>query len=163
MTGDVSLRDVTDDDLDIFFANQMDPQANQMAAFTAQDPTDRDAFRAHWARLLADETVTVKTVVVDGRVAGNVLLFLHGGQPEVGYWLGREFWGRGVATRALAEFLRLVPLRPLYARAAKDNAGSIRVLHKCGFVVIGEDRGFAHARGGEVEEYILRLSPGTGP
>src|SRR5687768_318159 len=101
-----------------------------MAAFTAPDPADLKAFSAHWSRLLADEAVTVRTVLVDGQVAGNVLLFPHAGQPEVGYWLGRRFWGRGVATRALAQFLELIPTRPLYARAAKDNAASVRVLGK---------------------------------
>jgi RimJ/RimL family protein N-acetyltransferase len=128
-----------------------------MAAFTAPDPADREAFAVHWSRLLADEAVTVRTVLVDGEVAGNVLLFPHAGQPEVGYWLGRRFWGRGVATRALAQFLDLIPVRPLYARAAKDNAASVRVLGKCGFVVVGEDRGYANARGAEIDEYVLRL------
>lgn len=156
--GEVTLRDVTGSDLQVFFDNQTDPGANRMAAFTAQDPTDREGFLVHWARLLADDTVTVKTIVVDGRVAGNVLTFRHAGQPEVGYWIGREFWGRGVASRALAEFLRLVPLRPLYARAAKDNAASLRVLDKCGFEVVGETRAFAHGRGTEVDEWVLRLT-----
>jgi RimJ/RimL family protein N-acetyltransferase len=153
----VSLREVTESDLDIFFRNQLDAEAIRMAAFTAQDPTDREAFRAHWAGLLASDTVLVRTVVVDGRVAGNVLMFRHAGQPEVGYWLGRQFWGRGIATRALTQFLRLIPTRPLFARVAKDNAGSLRVLQKCDFALVGEDRGFAHGRGAEVEEFILRL------
>jgi len=154
---EVRLREVAEADLVDFFTNQLDPDANQMAAFTAPDPADLKAFSAHWSRLLADEAVTVRTVLVDGQVAGNVLLFPHAGQPEVGYWLGRRFWGRGVATRALAQFLELIPTRPLYARAAKDNAASVRVLGKCGFAVVGEDRGYANARGAEVEEYVLRL------
>jgi RimJ/RimL family protein N-acetyltransferase len=155
--GTVSLRDVIEPDLDVFFHNQLDPEAIRMAAFTAQNPADRVAFRAHWANLLADDTVVIRTVVVDGRVAGNVLMFPHAGQPEVGYWLGRPFWGRGIATRALDQFLRLVEVRPLFARVAKDNAGSLRVLQKCEFTVIGEDCGFAHGRGADVEEYVLRL------
>jgi len=160
---DVVLRDVERADLDTFFINQADPEANRMAAFTAQNPNDREAFLAHWARLLVDESVTVKTVVVDGRVAGNVLMFSHAGQPEVGYWLGREFWGQGVATRALADFLRLIPVRPLFARAAKDHAASLRVLTKCGFAVIGEDRGYAYGRRADVDEYVLRLPPPVAP
>jgi RimJ/RimL family protein N-acetyltransferase len=154
---EVTLREVTEADLDIFFVNQLDPGANRMAAFTAPDPTDREAFALHWSRLLADESVVIRTVLVDGLVAGNVLLFRHAGQPEVGYWIGRRFWGRGVATRALDQFLRVVPARPLYARVAKDNIASIRVLDKCGFVVVGEDSGYANARGTEVAEYVLRL------
>jgi RimJ/RimL family protein N-acetyltransferase len=154
---DIQLREVIETDLADFFTNQLDPEANRMAAFTAPDPADLEAFTAHWSRLLADPAVTVRTVLVDGQVAGNVLLFPHAGQPEVGYWLGRRFWGRGVATRALAMFLEVIPFRPLYARVAKDNAGSVRVLAKCGFVVVGADRGYANARRTEVEEYVLRL------
>ena len=154
---DVRLREVIEADLADFFTNQLDPVANRMAAFTAPDPADLEAFTAHWSRLLADSMVTVRTVLVDGRVAGNVLLFPHAGQPEVGYWLGRPFWGRGVATRALTMFLELIRIRPLHARVATDNAASVRVLGKCGFVVVGEDRGYANARRTEVEEYVLRL------
>jgi RimJ/RimL family protein N-acetyltransferase len=157
---DVRLRAVADADLDTFFVNQLDPAANRMAAFTAPDPTDRAAFDAHWARLRADDAVVVRTVLVDGAVAGNVLLFRHAGKPEVGYWIGRRFWGRGVASRALAEFLRDVRTRPVFARVAKDNTASVRVLEKCGFVVVGADRGYANARGAEVEEHVLRLDAG---
>jgi RimJ/RimL family protein N-acetyltransferase len=160
--GDVSLRPVARSDLDTFFANQLDPEANRVAAFAAPDPTDREAFATHWAGLLSDDGVVVRTVLVDGRVAGHVLLFHHAGRPEVGYWIGRAHWGRGVASRALALFLRQVLTRPLYARVAKDNAASIRVLRKCGFEVTGEDRGYAHARGREVEEYVFTLAPDAG-
>jgi RimJ/RimL family protein N-acetyltransferase len=154
---EVRLREVVEADLDAFFVNQLDPGANRMAAFTAPDPSDRAAFDAHWARLLADESVVIRTVLVGGQVAGNVLLFRQAGQPEVGYWIGRRFWGRGAASRALAQFLHVVSLRPVFARVAKDHAASVRVLEKCGFVVVGEDRGYANARGAEVEEYVLRL------
>ena len=157
VTCDVRLRDVTDEDLPIFFVQQLDPEANRMAAFTAKDPADRQAFAAHWARILGDETVVNKTVVVDGQVAGHVASFEHLGEPEVSYWLGPQFWGRGIATMALTAFLRSVRTRPLYARAAKDNIASIRVLEKCGFTRSGEDRGFANARGEEVEEFVFRL------
>lgn len=156
-TGDVSLRDTTEDDLPTFFEHQLNPDANRMAAFTAENPADRDAFTAHWARILGDESIIKKTVLLDGRVAGNVLSFEQFGEREVSYWIGKEYWGRGVATRALAVFLDHVPERPLYARAAKDNAGSLRVLEKCGFEISGEDRGFSNARGEEVEEFVLRL------
>ena len=130
------LRDVTEADLGVFFEQQLDPEATQMAAFPARD---REAFGAHWEKVLADETVRAKTIVVDGAVAGNVVSFRHDGKTEVGYWLGRDFWGRGIATRALTEFLGLVDERPLYAGVAKHNVGSIRVLEKCGFERCGEE------------------------
>jgi RimJ/RimL family protein N-acetyltransferase len=132
------LRDVIETDLPFFFEHQRDPEATRMAVFPARD---REAFAAHWKRILADETVTAKTIVVDGAVAGNVVSFVHEGKTEVGYWLGREFWGGGIATRALTEFLRLLDERPLYAGVAEHNAGSIRVLEKCGLERCGEEGG----------------------
>ena len=131
-----------------------------MAAFTTGGPSNRAAFAARWERLLGAETVLNKTILFDGRIAGHVASFGQGGEREVTYWLGREYWGMGVATAALREFLRHEPTRPLVASAAKDNVGSIRVLAKCGFEVSGENRDFANARGEEVEELILRLTVG---
>ena len=157
-TGEVLLRDVEEADLPIFFDQQLDPDANHMAAFTARNPADRAAFMEHWARILGDETITKRTILVDGQVAGNVGSFEQFGEREVGYWLGKDFWGKGVATRALWAFLREVRARPLLARVAKDNLASRRVLEKCGFTICGEDKGFSHARGEEVEELILKLS-----
>lgn len=157
LTCDVLLRDVTEGDLPVFFEQQLDPEANRMAAFTAEDPADREAFTAHWTMILGDETITKKTILFDGHVAGHVLSFEQFGKPEVSYWIGKRYWGKGLATRALSRFLGHVKTRPLYARAAKDNIASIRVLERCGFEISGEDRGFSNARGEEVEEFILRL------
>ena len=158
-TSDVLLRDVTSSDLPIFFDQQLDPDANHMAAFTARDPTDRDAFMAHWTRILGDKTITIQTILLAGHVAGSVLSYEDEefGKPEVSYWIGKLYWGKGIATRALSAFLEHSKVRPLYARAAKDNIGSLRVLEKCGFTRIGEGRGFSEARGEEVEEFLLRL------
>ncbi len=145
-------------DLPIFFAYQLDPDAQAMAAFTAKDPTDRQVFLMHWHRILADPSTINRTIVVDGQVAGSVSSYLDDGHPEVTYWLGKYYWGKGLATRALSAFLAHAnPTRPIYARAAKDNIGSLRVLEKCGFRIIGEDRGFANARGKEIEEFLLEL------
>jgi RimJ/RimL family protein N-acetyltransferase len=158
MTSDVLLRDVTEADLPIFFEQQLDPAANRMAAFTAKDPADREAFTAKWTKILGDDTVK-KAILVNRQVAGSVSSFVApwSGQLEVTYWLGREYWGRGIATKALTEFLGHLKARPVYARAAKDNIASIRVLAKCGFTISGHDKGFANARGEEVEEVVLRL------
>ena len=154
LTGGVQLRDVTEDDLAIFFHHQLDPDANNMAAFT---PRDRAAFAAHWTRILGDESITKKTILLDGHVAGNILSYERSGEREVGCWMGKQYWGRGVATEALSQFLDHVVVHPLYARVAKRNIASIRVLEKCGFTISGEDKGFSTAPGGEVEEFILKL------
>lgn len=155
---EIALRSVTVDDLPTFFAHQLDAEASRMAAFTAKDPTDEDAFGRHWTTLLADDAVLARTVVVDGEVAGHVVSYQQLGQTEVTYWIARRLWGRGIATAALAAFLqREQPARPLHARAAKDNTASLHVLQRCGFVIVGEDHGFANARATDVEEYLLEL------
>lgn len=161
--GRVLLRDVTEGDLPVFFEHQLDADANRMAAFTAEDPSDGKAFAAHWNRILADGTTVNKTVLFDGRVAGHIASFEQSGEREVTYWIGKGYWGKGVATAALRQFLRHERTRPLHARAAKDNLASLRVLRKCGFEVCGEDKGFSNARGEEVEEFVLRLGAERGP
>lgn len=156
MKREVYLRVVIEEDLPVFFEQQLDPEANHMAAFTVEDPADREAFDDRWRRILAAETVIIRTIVWGGEVAGHVLSYEEGGRPEVSYWIGRAYWGRGIATRALATFLAEVnTARPIYARVAKDNVASLRVLERCGFRVTGEDVGFANARGEEIEELLL--------
>lgn len=157
LTSSVTLRDVMETDLDIFFEQQLDPEANYMAAFTAEDPTDKNAFLTHWTRITSDDRIINKTILADGEVAGHIASFDQFGKPSVSYWIGKSYWGKGIATSALLAFLDHIKERPLYARAAKDNAASIRVLEKCGFVIWGEDKGFAEARKAEIEEYILEL------
>lgn len=136
MTGNVHLRDVTLDDLPIFFEHQLDPVATEMAGFPSRD---RDAFTAHWRRIFADESVINRTIVVDGQVAGHIGSWEQDGVRLVGYWLGRDYWGHGVATAALTEFVAQVAMRPLYAHVVKGNVASRRVLEKCGFRIVGED------------------------
>ncbi|MEU0688566.1 GNAT family N-acetyltransferase [Streptomyces uncialis] len=155
---DITLRDVRDDDLDVFFRQGADVEANRMAAFTSEDPSDRGRFDAHWARVRADRAVVLRSVVgPDGELLGHVAVYGPPEEREVTYWFGRECWGRGVATAALRALLAEVVHRPLYARVAADNAGSVRVLGKCGFVVTGRDKDFAYGRGEEIEELILKL------
>jgi RimJ/RimL family protein N-acetyltransferase len=153
----VSLRAVEDRDLDSFFLHYQDPVAAHMAAFTAKDPFDRETHDARWARIRADEKVTVQTILVEDCVAGHAASFPMDGKLEVTYWLDRQYWGSGVGTAALQLFLSGMTDRPLHARAAKDNFGSIRILEKCGFRLIGEERGFANARDQEIDEVVMRL------
>jgi RimJ/RimL family protein N-acetyltransferase len=153
----VALRPVADGDLDALFEQMRDPQGIWMAAFTPPDPDDRNAFDAHMARVRSSPDITMRAVICDGRLAGSIASFPADGQTEVTYWIDRALWGRGIATRALALLLELVPARPLYARAASDNAGSLRVLQKCGFRAIGTENSFARGRNEEIEETILRL------
>jgi RimJ/RimL family protein N-acetyltransferase len=133
----VVLREVDENDLEVFFEQQLDPEATAMAAFPARD---REAHFAHWRKIAANGTAMNRTVLVDGQVAGNIGSWDLGGERYVGYWIGKSYWGRGVATSALSQFLEIVSIRPLYAHVAQHNRGSIRVLEKCGFRLIGENQ-----------------------
>ncbi|GAA3517770.1 GNAT family N-acetyltransferase [Actinocatenispora rupis] len=153
----VTLRQTRPTDLDHFFAFQRDPEAVRMAAFTAADPDDRAAFDAHWARNTANPTVFQRTITVDDTVVGSIATFEMDGDTEVTYWVDRAWWGKGVATAALGLLLAEVSTRPIAARVAKGNPGSLRVLERNGFRVVGEDSGFANGRGEVTGEYVLRL------
>lgn len=153
-SSDVLLRDVTESDLPILFEQQLDPDANQMAAFAARD---WESFMAHWTRLLGDAALIKKTILFEGQVAGNIGKWEQSGQPLIGYWIGKQYWGRGIATKALAAFLDHVKERPLYAYVAKHNVASIRVLEKCGFTICGEEKGDSSTGGEGVEEVVLAL------
>ena len=153
----VTLREVEDGDLDALFEQMRDPEGVWMAAFTAEDPDDRAHFDEHMARVRSDPAVTPRTIVRDGRAVGHVASFPSGGELEVTYVVDRAVWGQGVASRALALLLEEVTDRPLHARAASDNLGSLRVLEKAGFKVVGTERSFARARKAEIEETVLRL------
>ena len=154
----VALRPVTDADLPLIFDQMRDPVAVRMAAFTADDPSDRAAFDAWMARLRDAPDVLTRVVTDDGVPVGTVGAFVVDGDTEVTYWIGRPHWGRGVASRALALLLAEVTTRPLFARAASDNVGSLRVLAKAGFEVVGTERAYATARGAEIEETVLKLA-----
>jgi RimJ/RimL family protein N-acetyltransferase len=149
----IILRNVIESDLPILFEQQLDPEATAMAAFPARD---RESFMAHWAKIMADETVILKTILFNDQVAGSIVSWEMLGEREVGYWIGKEFWGKGIATQALAEYVSIVKARPLFAHVARHNIGSQRVLEKCGFKVIGEDK-YTNPAGVEVEELVLKL------
>lgn len=133
MTPRVIIRDVVESDLPVLFAQQNDPPANAMAAFPAKE---LEPFMAHWRGMMKDPNGYKKTIAADGKVLGNVLCFRRGGRDLIGYWIGREYWGKGIATRALAMFLEQVTTRPLFALVATHNVGSAKVLTKCGFRLV---------------------------
>jgi RimJ/RimL family protein N-acetyltransferase len=154
---EVALRPVDDADLDALFDQMRDPESVRMAAFTAKDPNDREAFDTHMSMGRTSPDVTLRAVTRDGHLAGSIASFVADGNTEVTYWIDRSFWGQGVASRALALFLDTVPVRPLYARAASDNVGSLTVLQRAGFRIIGTEISYAQARRTEIEESVLRL------
>ncbi|GGQ41680.1 GNAT family N-acetyltransferase [Streptomyces mutabilis] len=153
----IALREVHDSDLPVFFRQMNDPEALRMAAFIPPDPADWDAFTTHWQTIRKSRDV-VRTILGDGDVIGSAAVYGDPGEREVTYWVDRAYWGKGVATAALRALLAEVTDRPLYARAAADNTGSLRVLEKCGFERSAHARGFARARGEVIEEVVLHLA-----
>ena len=145
----VTLRPVVPADVEIFFAHQRDPEAVRRANFPARD---RTTWFRHWTvRVLGDDSVRARTVLVDGAVAGNVLAWWENERRFVGYWLAREFWGRRVGTRMLGGFLEQETRRPLFADTDVGNVASRRLLEHCGFRLIDT------VRTDEVSYHLLRL------
>lgn len=150
MEEDVRLRDVEQTDLEVFFEQEHDPEAVSRSKFA---PRERDRFMTHWAtNILGDPTVFVQTVTVNGQVAGNLVAWWNDGKRFVGYWFGRDFWGRGIGTTALKLFLDVEKARPLYADPYEGNTGSVRLLERCGFCRTGM------VRHGEDEHTMLVLA-----
>lgn len=151
----IEIRDVTECDLPTFFEQQLDAEANRLAGFK---PRDRDTFMAHWEKIMGDRSVVLKTIIFGGAVVGNIVCFERGGHRQVGYWIGREYWGKGIATAALSAFMGHVQERPLYGHVARHNVGSLRVLEKCGFTLVGQESVPADGRSEAVEEIIMKLN-----
>ncbi|MBW7933589.1 MAG: GNAT family N-acetyltransferase [Gemmatimonadaceae bacterium] len=147
------LRDVVMSDLETFFRHQRDASAAAMAVFA---PRDWDTFISHWQNsVLGNPDGEVRTILVEQMVAGYVASWEQDGRRLVAYWIGQEYWGRGIAASALVAFLRdHEQRRPIHAWVAKTNARSIRVLEKSGFQRVGET---ASGPNGVVEE-LFRLA-----
>ncbi|MBI4346924.1 MAG: GNAT family N-acetyltransferase [Elusimicrobia bacterium] len=152
-SSELRLREVQDADLETFFAFHSDPEANRMVGFVARP---RASFFEHWAKASADPAVRRRSILSGGRLAGYVGSFNRGDDREVCYWLGREFWGKGLATRALVEFLKGERSRPLYARVADRNPASVRVVEKAGFSRVRPDR-YVNEAGEAIDEFVFRL------
>lgn len=142
------LRDVARTDLPTLFEQQRNPVANRMASFPARD---KRAFMEHWRKILANPAVVKKAILFQNRVAGHIVCFEEAQHRLVGYWLGQDFWGKGIATEALFELLQEVAHRPLYAYVHRENVASIRVLEKCGFTL--EKRGDGHDT--DADEFVF--------
>lgn len=150
----VSIRNVERDDLPRIYEFQIDPESNRIAVTI---PRSAYGFGAHWENALRDPNVTAKAILVGDELVGCISCFKMDGLDSVGYWLGREFWGRGIASRALELLLTEVSVRPLFARVATSNRASLRVLQKCGFVVERVQLSPADDRYPECEEALLIL------
>lgn len=156
-TTEIELRQTHKNDLETFFMFQLDKDANYLAAFTPKDPSDKDAYIKKWTRLLSDEKVNIRTILFQKEIAGSIAKYEMEGDAEITYWIGKSFWGKGIASNALKNFLEIEKTRPIFGRVAFDNLGSQKVLEKCGFSKIGTEKGFANARNKEIEEFVYEL------
>lgn len=154
----ITLTKTEKDDLNAFFQFQLDKEANYLAAFTSENPNDKTAYLEKYTPFLTNPTINMRTIKVNDEIVGSIAKFMRGNDAEITYWIDRKFWGKGIATTALKELLRIERIRPIYAGVAFDNYGSQKVLEKCGFIKTGQDKGFANARQTEIEEYIYKLS-----
>ncbi len=154
---DIKLRPTEIADLETLFEFQLDKEGGYLAAFMPKDPTDKSAYLDKYTKLLNDQTVNNQTIILDNVIVGSIAKFVMEGETEITYWIGRKYWGQGIATKTLKEFLTLETNRPIFGRVAFDNLGSQKVLEKCGFEKVGTDKGFANARQAEIEEYIYKL------
>lgn len=154
---EITLTKTTEEDLHSLFQFQIDAEAIYMAAFTPKDPNDKSAYIEKYTKLINDPTINMRTIRINGEIVGSISKFVMEGDAEITYWIDRKFWGQGIGTTALTDFLSIEPTRPIYGRVAIDNYGSQKVMEKCGFVRIGEDKGYANARQSEIEEFIYKL------
>jgi [ribosomal protein S5]-alanine N-acetyltransferase len=155
---EIVLRPTVISDLEQLFVFQLDEEANYLAAFTSKDPADKAAYLDKYTKLINDPTINNQTILVNNKIAGSIAKFVMFGHAEITYWIDKQFWGKGIATRALKHFLTIENSRPIFGRVAFDNFGSQKVLEKCGFVKTGTGKGFANARQAETEEYIYQLT-----
>ncbi|MEE3627667.1 GNAT family N-acetyltransferase [Nitrospirillum sp. BR 11752] len=161
MTSFRALRPVMDTDLPVFFAQQADPIAADQAVFGTARSDDEGAFLAKWAVIRANPDLLTRTVEADGGVAGYVAHFIQEGQPSISYWLGRAYWGRGIATAAVAAFVAGIAIRPLYARVAVSNTASAGVLIRNGFRLVGSGQAHSARLDQWVDEGVFRLDAGV--
>jgi [ribosomal protein S5]-alanine N-acetyltransferase len=153
----IKLRPTQIADLETLFEFQLDKEGGYLAAFMPKDPTDKSAYINKHTKLLDDPTVNNQTIILDNVIVGSIAKFEMEGDSEITYWIDRKYWGQGIASNALKEFLLLETKRPLFARVAFDNYRSQKVVTKCGFIHVGSDRGFANARQSEIEEFIFKF------
>lgn len=155
MSPTITLRPIEPNDLPIFYQQLQHKPAQHMAAFVHEEPSNRAHFDAHWSKLMKSDKILKRSIEVDGMLVGHIMSFEMMGDREITYWIDHHHWGKGIATEALKQFLLIETTRPLHGRAAKDNTASIRTMEKCGFILQAEERGFAHARGEEIDEVVM--------
>jgi [ribosomal protein S5]-alanine N-acetyltransferase len=157
MPQQIELRKTIDTDLAFLFLFQLDKEANYMAAFTANNTGNKEAYFEKYLKIIGDPEKNMQTIFCNGQIIGSVSKYEIEGEAEITYWIDKQYWGQGIGTKALSSFLAIEKMRPIFGRVAFDNLASKKVLENCGFKQIGTDKGFANARNAEIEELIFKL------
>lgn len=155
---DLQLRKTILNDLEQLFEFQTDKKGIHQAAFTPEDPTDKNAYVTKYEKILQDPSTNNQTILLDKVIVGSIAKFILEGKTEITYWIDSKYWGMGIATEALPAFLEMMTERPIFGRVAFDNFGSQKVLEKCGFIIVGKDKGFANSRQEDIVEFIYELN-----
>jgi len=153
----IELREVQAGDIQVFFEHMQNKDQQWLAAYVSKDPSDLEAHNQHWEKLLSNPEVFNRTITVSGQVVGHIGRYFMDGKPQITYWIGAEYSGKGIGTESLRLFLELETQRPIEARTAFDNLPSAKVLTKNGFKISGTDTYFANARNTEIVETIWIL------
>lgn len=153
----ITLREVQSRDLDQFFLFQQDADAAHMAGFASTNPSDRGVFDHHWGELLNSPDTFVRTIDHEGQPIGSIAAFEDEGAREIMFWTDKQFWGQGITTEALSQFLKDFPERPVRARVVVDNVGTLKILQSLGFEEVGVESSFSNVRAKVVQEKILQL------
>lgn len=153
----ISIRKSIVSDLHVFYQNQVDDEANFMAAFTPKDPYNKEVYIEKWTKLMTDRSVNMQSIIVNEKVIGCVIKFVIGEEADITYALDKSFWSKGITSEAVNLFIQIEKTRPLYRRTAFDNIRSQRILEKNGFSQVSTNTDFANARNKEIKEFIYRL------
>lgn len=152
----IELTKTTLEDLESLFVFQTNKDGIWMAAFTAENPSDKEFYMTKWSKIVENPNIKMQTIRVGNKIVGSIIHFDVVEETNISYWIDQPYWGKGFATEGLNLFIKDSIKRPLFARVAYDNFGSQKVLEKCGFKLIGQDKGFANARNKEIEEFIYK-------
>lgn len=152
-----TLRKSNKNDISLFFENQADDEALFMSAFTSKDPFDKVSYIKKWERLIDLESINMQTILFEGEIAGCVVKFVMDGDSDITYAINKKFWGKGITTEAVRQFLEIEKTRPLFGRTAFDNIASQKILKRNNFALEGENIEFAAARNKKIKEYIYKL------
>ena len=153
----MELTKTTKEDLETLFVFQTNKDGIRMAAFTAEDPSDKEFYMKKWVKIIENPDIRMQTIRFKKEIIGSVIHFDIMGETNVSYWIDQQYWGKGFATEGLKTFIMGSVKRPLFARVAYDNYASQKVLEKCGFKSIGQEKGFANARNMEIEEFVYKF------